>query len=267
MANGMQITPQGPFAMARQVGWNELLKPYGVSIGSNMVYDLASNAQVSIPSQFGQVFIGYPLWVRALSTKASIVNGDVSAVLLPWASQIDVSAAASATVTPLFVTSRAGGVEQTTAFLDPTRAFSRDSLKSRTVAVLVNSLAGDTTKGARGRLVVVGSADFASDRYAHNSPENVLLTQNAVDWLAQDEALIGIRSKNRAPPPLVFASAALRSAVRYGNWIGVPLALILLAVLRLWRRRQITRRVYHPLAAAPGGGGGAGATPQTALAP
>ncbi|HVH67652.1 MAG TPA: Gldg family protein [Gemmatimonadales bacterium] len=250
MANGMQLSPQGPFAMARQVGWNELLKPYGVSIGSNMVYDLASNAQVGIPSQFGQVFLGYPLWVRALSTKASIVNGDVNAILLPWPSQIDISAGTSPMVTPLFVTSRAGGIEQVTAFLDPTRAFSRDSLKSRTVAVLVNPLAGDTTKDGRGRLVVVGSADFASDRFARNSAENVLLAQNAVDWLAQDEALIGIRSKNRAPPPLVFASTTLRTAVRYGNWIGVPAALIMLAVLRLWRRRQSTRRVYQPLAAA-----------------
>src|SRR3989449_4051514 len=32
-----------------------LLKPYGVSIASDMVYDLASNVQVGIPAQFGQV--------------------------------------------------------------------------------------------------------------------------------------------------------------------------------------------------------------------
>src|SRR5438876_152766 len=51
MAGGMQLqlSPQGPpFAVSRRVGWNELLKPYGVSIASNMVYDLASNVQVGI---------------------------------------------------------------------------------------------------------------------------------------------------------------------------------------------------------------------------
>jgi ABC-type uncharacterized transport system involved in gliding motility auxiliary subunit len=255
MAGGMSISPQGPFAMARQVGWNALLKPYGVSIESNMVYDLASNAQVALPSQFGQVLVGYPLWVRALSTKASPVNAEIGAVMLPWASQIDVSKATAGTVTPLLVTSRAGGVQETTAFLDPGGQFSRDSLKSRVVAALVNPLAGDTAKRSRGRLVVVGSSDFASDRYARQSLENLVLVQNAVDWLAQDEALISIRSKNRAPPPLVFASTALRSAVKYANWIGVPVALILVAVLRLWRRRQTTRRTYHPLA---------GATPEAA---
>src|SRR3989449_11574441 len=66
-----------------------LLKPYGVSIASDMVYDLASNVQVGIPAQFGQVLAPYPFWLRALSTKASPVNADLEAVLLPWASRID----------------------------------------------------------------------------------------------------------------------------------------------------------------------------------
>src|SRR5207247_1737975 len=101
----------------------------------------------------------------------------------------------------------------------------------------------------RGRADVVGTGDFASDRYARNSPENLLFVENAVDWLAQDDALIAIRSKNRAPPPLVFTSAATRRAVKYGNVFGVPLLLVVAGVLRLWRRRQMTRRTYQPLAA------------------
>src|SRR5437870_8011373 len=249
MAGGMTLSDQGPLAMSRRVGWNELLKPYGLSIASDMVYDLASNTQVGIPAQFGQVLVPYPFWLRALSTGRSPVNADLDAALLPWASQLDTAHAPLKTVTPLLVTSRAGGVQETTAFLDPSRAFSRDSLRSRLVALLVTPLPRDTTNGAlRGRLVVVGSADFASDRYARNSPENLVFVENAIDWLAQDEALIGIRSKNRAPPPLVFTSAATRSAVKYGNVIGVPVLLVLAGVLRLWRRRQLTRRTYRPLA-------------------
>ena len=253
MAGGMQlqISQQGPpFAVSRRVGWNDLLKPYGVSIASDMVYDLASNVQVGIPAQFGQVLAPYPFWLRALSTKASPVNADLEAVLLPWASRIDTVHTPSIGVTPLFVTSRAGGVQETTVFLDPTRTFSRDSLRRRVVALLASPLRPDTAKGApRGRVVVVGTGDFASDRYARNSPENLVFVENAVDWLAQDDALIAIRSKNRAPPPLVFTSAATRRAVKYGNVFGVPLLLVVAGVLRLWRRRQMTRRTYQPLAA------------------
>src|SRR5205814_5881252 len=141
------------------------------------------------------------------------------------------------------VTSRAGGVQETTALLDPARTFGRDSLRSRLMALLVNPLTHDTTRGSpRGRLVVVGSTDFASDRYARNSPENLVFVENSIDWLAQDDALIAIRSKNRAPPPLVFTSAATRRAVKYGNVFGVPLLLVVAGVLRLWRRRQTPRR-------------------------
>lgn len=248
MAGGMQLSPQGPFAFSRLVGWNELLKPYGVSIASNMVYDLASNAQVGLPAQFGQVLVPYPLWLRAISTRASPMNADLPAVLLPWASQIDTAHTQPGTVTPLLVTSRAGGAQETTAFISPDRPFSRDSLRSRIVALAVSP-----SGTGRGRIVVVGTADFAGDRYARNSPENIVFVQNAIDWLAQDEALIAIRSKNRAPAPLVFTSVTKRSAVKYGNLIGVPLLLVALGIVRLWRRRETTRRVYRPLASAATG--------------
>ena len=66
--------------------------------------------------------------------------------------------------------------------------------------------------------------------------------------LAQDEALISIRSKNRAPPALVFESATLRDFVKYLNVAGVPILLVLAGAVRLWRRKQATRRVYQPLA-------------------
>jgi hypothetical protein len=168
-------------------------------------------------------------------------------VLLPWASQIDTAHAQPGTLTPLLVTSRAGGAQETTAFISPDRPLSRDSLRSRIVALAVSP---SGTPAGRGRIVVVGTADFASDRYARNSPENIVFVQNAIDWLAQDEALIAIRSKNRAPPPLVFTSIVKRSAVKYGNVIGVPLLLVVLGIVRLWRRRETTRRVYRPLASA-----------------
>jgi ABC-type uncharacterized transport system involved in gliding motility auxiliary subunit len=110
----------------------------------------------------------------------------------------------------------------------------------------------DTAKGARGRLVVVGSLDFATDRFVHSAPENLAFTLNAVDWLAQDEALIAIRSKDRRPPALMFQSAAEREGVKYFNLIGLPLLVALFGAARIIRRRRRTREPYRPLVAAPG---------------
>ena len=248
MASGMALSDRGPFALSRRVGWNELLKPYGVAIASDMVYDLASNTQVGIPAQFGQVLVAYPFWLRALGTGRSPVNADLGSVMLPWASQID-TVKASASVTPLLVTSRAGGVQQTTAFIEPGTQLSRDSLRPRVVAALATLPAATSGAAPRGRVVVVGSADFASDHYARNSPTNLVLVQNAIDWLAQDEGLIAIRSKDRAPPPLVFSSSVARGAAKYGNLAGVPLLLMAAGIARLLGRRRTTRRVYRPFAA------------------
>jgi ABC-2 type transport system permease protein len=245
MAGGMSLSGQAPFATGRTVPWNDLLQPYGAAIRSDMVYDLQSNAQVSMPTQFGQVLLSYPLFVRAPSTKASPVNAEIDAVLLPWASTIDTSKATPRTLTPLLTTSRAGGMRESTMMLSPTQSWSRDSLARRLLAVAINP--GAATPGKRGRLVVVGSSDFVGDRYARNGEAALVFVQNAVDWLAQDEALIAIRSKDRTPPPYAFSSTWLRELVRYGNIIGIPLLLVCAGGVRLWRRRAMTHQPYRPL--------------------
>lgn len=251
MANGMSLSAEAPVASARPIPWNALLGSYGLSMRSDMVYDLASNAQVAMPTQFGQVLMPYPLWVRALSTRTSPINAELDAVLLPWASTIDTSRASPGTVTPLLTTSRAGGVSTGQALLNPSQQFPRDSLMRRVVAVQVSRPQKEGSPGARGRLIVVGSADFASDRYLRGGETSVVFVQNAVDWLAQDEALIAIRSKDRSPPPLVFTSNTTREVVRYGNLIGIPLLLIGVGTLRLWRRRSLTHRSYRPYTHSP----------------
>jgi ABC-type uncharacterized transport system involved in gliding motility auxiliary subunit len=107
--------------------------------------------------------------------------------------------------------------------------------------------ASDTTR--RGRVIVVGDAMFATDQFTQHSPDNLSFVLNAVDWLAQDEALISIRSKDRSPPPLSFSSPVLREGVKYVNVIGVPALIILLGITHLTRRRRRTREAYTPAAA------------------
>src|SRR3989449_11043240 len=135
-----------------------------------MAFARASNERIAVPAQFGQVLVSYPLWLRALSTKASPVNAQLNAVLLPWASTIDTTGAAPGSVTPLLATSRAGGLQQVTAFLTPAREFPRDSLARRLMAVQGNPPARDTAPPPRGRLLLRGSARFPGGRHAGDSP-------------------------------------------------------------------------------------------------
>jgi ABC-type uncharacterized transport system involved in gliding motility auxiliary subunit len=259
MAGGMELPERTPFAMARAVAWNDLLEPYGVSVRSDMAYDLASNERVAMPTQFGmRILVQYPYWIRALSTHASVINQETDGVFLPWSSSVDTTGARAGTVTPLFVTSRAAGVTVGQAFLEPNQRFPQDSLSTRLMGVQINPLAADSVTGPKGRVVVIGSSDFASDRNAQNAPENLAVVLNAVDWLRQDESLIAIRAKVRTPPPLVFTSEFLRDAVKYANVFGVPVLLIVVAAVHLWRRKQLSKRRYRAAGAA-GAAGPAGA--------
>jgi ABC-2 type transport system permease protein len=97
---------------------------------------------------------------------------------------------------------------------------------------------------ATGRVVVVGDADFLTDGFVRNSPENMLFALAALDWLTQSDALLAIRSKQPTPRPLVFQSNVAMQTVKYINLIGVPLLFVLFGALRLLQRRTLTRRTY-----------------------
>ena len=260
MASGMALSPQmqQPFAGPTPVAWNPVLEHYGVSVSTNMVFDLLANERVSVPANFGRIFVSYPFWLRGLSTKAATINQELESIFLPWTSEVDTTGATPGTITPLFVTSNAGGSEEGQAYIDPrrpTEQFPQDALGSQLVGVMVNPAAAEgeaeTSDGEamafgqpQGRLVVVGNGEFASDQWVRNAPQNITFVLNTVDWLVQDEGLIGIRSKDRAPPPLVFESSAMRDFVRYGNVVGIPLFIVVAALVRLLKRRQTMRQEY-----------------------
>jgi ABC-type uncharacterized transport system involved in gliding motility auxiliary subunit/ABC-type transport system involved in multi-copper enzyme maturation permease subunit len=263
MASGMQMPPQPgqPFAQTVPVVWNQILDSYGLSIKGDMVYDLASNEQASVQSRIPgmRIFVNYPFWLRALSTRLTTVNQELETIFLPWTSEVDTSKALPGSVVPLFVTSDAAGFEEGQAMIMPQRPaedYGQEDLRSRLVAVMVNPLAADVDESEsgdsmlipRGRLIVVGNGEFARDNWVRNAAGNVVFVLNAVDWLAEDEALISIRSKNRAPPTLVFESSAVRDLVKYFNVAGIPILIVLVGGIRMWRRKQATRRVYRPLA-------------------
>ena len=100
--------------------------------------------------------------------------------------------------------------------------------------------------GPSGRVVVLGGTEVVWDNYLGGSPNNLNFALNAVDWLAQDEALVSIRAKNRTPPALVFSSNTEQDLVKYFNLIGVPILLVVFAGVRLAKRRQMSRRRYQP---------------------
>jgi ABC-type uncharacterized transport system involved in gliding motility auxiliary subunit len=250
LAGGMSLSPQLPFLQPHDMKWNEVLRPFGVSVRSDVVYDLAANEVVPAQTSMGpfQVLTRYPFFVRARSTGKSPVNRDVQGLMMPWASSIDTSRAATGSVTPLVITTTKAGTETGMAAISPGRDFKTTDLAEHLLAVQVAGTGADSS--TRGRLVLVGNTEFVGDRFVRRSPENLAFVLNAVDWLAQDPALIAIRSVDRKPPALRFTSVAVREGVKYANLIGVPVLVALLGGARLARRRARSRMPYAPLSGA-----------------
>jgi hypothetical protein len=89
-------------------------------------------------------------------------------------------------------------------------------------------------EGAPTRLLVAGSADFVA-----NNPAFML---NLVDWLVQDESLIGIRSKIATMPQLAATTPGERTGWRVFNLLAGPAALFAFGAGRqLWFRRRARR--------------------------
>ncbi len=248
LASGMQPEQQEPVAEAKKVGWNAVLAPFGVSVPTQMAYDLVSNEIVPVPSAAGQALARYPFFIDARSTGASVVNQQVDNVLLTWASPVDTTHEAAYVHTPLYESTRASGVVSGIASINPTRTYPQDSLGTQLLAVQVTPAAKADSDA--GRLIVVGNTDFVTDRIVGHTPQNLDFVLNAVDWLAQDDALISIRAKNRTPPKLAFTSAATRDFAKYFNVIGVPLLIAIGGLVTLARRRRRTHAPYRPLGAA-----------------
>ena len=59
--------------------WNALLQQFGVSVRSDMAYDLVANEAIPVPSDFGRVLQVYPFFIRAESTRRSTINQDLGA--------------------------------------------------------------------------------------------------------------------------------------------------------------------------------------------
>jgi ABC-type uncharacterized transport system involved in gliding motility auxiliary subunit/ABC-type transport system involved in multi-copper enzyme maturation permease subunit len=242
LAGATAISPQMPMALPRSLPWNALLQRFGVSVRSDLAYDLLANEAIPVPSDFGRVMQRYPFFIRTESTRRSPINQDLSSAVLTWASTIDTTKAAAGTITPLLVTSEAAGTFTEATSIDPGSNFPRTDLGHRVLGVVAAP-----KDSALGRAVVIGSTDFASDRFVRVAPENLALALNATDWLAQDDALISIRSKDRQPVHLVFATATERELAKYGNLIGLPLLVALFGIVHLIRRRRRTREPYRPL--------------------
>ena len=249
------LNPQAPTLMPVITGLEDLLAARGVKSSGEVVLDAASASRMQIPQGMFRILRAYPLWPIAVRGENHAINRDLANVSFQWASPISWQEG-DAAVTPLWTTTESGAANPAGSPFQPGMEAAAGPGRPgvHTYAVAVDpSLAGDGgedgegaeagTERPSGRFVVVGDADFLEDNFVQQNPQNLAFAANAVDWLAQDESLIAIRSKDRMPPALVFESDSGRGVLKWTSLIGVPALFILVGFARVTgRTRRAERR-------------------------
>ena len=267
---------QSPTLMPLVTGLEALLAEYGVTASGEIVFDLASAERVEMRQGYFTVVRDYPLWPVAFRGEEHATNRDLGNATFGWAAPFTWEEG-DPTVTALWTTTESGGTRPLGMMADPSFPIgaTQAEVGIQTLAVAIDPSraeggdggggggeegadgaeeepaagADDERRPTRGRIIAVGDANFLEEQFARANAQNVLFAANAVDWLAQDEALIAIRSKDRTPPVLAFESDAGRNALKWGSLVGVPVLFALLGLARVTRRGARAERRWSELVA------------------
>ncbi len=246
------VDTQNLMALPNEHSFASFVNRYGVTVDNNLVLDLRSHETLPFSTPLGTILRPYPWWMRVPVIDAKIA-GDVQSVVLPWASSLGISEAeiGRVEVVPLLETTPFAALQFDYNSVSPAVDFSQyqDDLGRTLVGVAVighpaTGNAAESIQETSFRLLVIGDSDWLADNIVSQSQENIALALNLVDWLAQEETLASIRSKVVSSRELLFSSSTHRNLVQYGNIVGVPLLFIALGLLRSFRRRSITLKVY-----------------------
>ena len=239
-----QISLETPTTNLVTTGLEEFLDKRGVGVDKGLVMDYGSNSNISMgPQGLFNVVRPYPLWPIALKGSLHATTRDLNGLSVGWATAITLADSVE-NLQPLWITTEAGGIQPPNSLIMPDALLQPDPDGFQTVTLAVAIGGGDAktsnsdSSDEEGRIIVVGDVDFLEESFLQVSPDNLIFAENAIDWLAQDEGLIAIRSKTRTPPPIVFTSDFQKASLRWGNLVGVPLIIVIYGVMKVTGRKR-----------------------------
>lgn len=241
-------------------GLENFLTNYGVKVLSGLVLDWKCN-RISMRSQRGifqmENIMEYPFFPigSAVSKDNPVVKG-LDDIPLIYISPIEITKKDEFDVEVLVQTSGQSWYMEDVFFVSPFARFvpgKDDKRGPFNVAVAVKPKKGKTYKAYYtsvstsipnvvneskniGRIVL-----FSTSKFVERAPE---LFMNIVDWTAQDEELIGIRSKGGQLRALRSIPYGIRILYKYANILIMPIVVILYGFYRA-KKREIVKKKYQ----------------------
>jgi len=239
-----QYQPISPTSSVQNIF--ELLKTYGINIGTSIVAD-ASCASLNVQEDRGgfsfSVPVKYPFVpeLMNLSFESPITRG-LSGVILPFPANITQSEQENMKSEVLASSTKVSWLENEPLDINPRRNWGEADIVPDGPHNLMVQVRGTskTDSSKEFRIVASGTSMFMWDDFLADS--NRLLALNIVDWMLADAALLEMRSRTFTDAPLdANLSDNLKQAVKFGNILGVPCLLVIYGLIR-WRAREARRR-------------------------
>ncbi|RJP82420.1 MAG: hypothetical protein C4524_00695 [Candidatus Zixiibacteriota bacterium] len=267
LINKVDANLQQQQARVASLGLDPWMSQYGVKIDDNLILDRRSG-MVNVQEPRGYMIMNYalpyPFFVQVLNfNKEHPLVKDLEDLVIYFGSTVDTSLAAARglTLTPLFTSSENSRLMNAPFEIQPNpRVDYAGYLEGPYVlGAAVNGVfksyfegrdipRGDTTAAPHSgtiltespetRLVVVGDAHLLGEEYIRNSPSNAAFVMNMVDWLAMDEQLMQIRTREVTNRPVAETSQGVKTTVKYANILGPAALVVILGVVRWQVRRR-----------------------------
>jgi len=222
----------------QETGYEAIFEKWNITVGNDLVIDPSRN------------YNGDPLTPAPLPQPGHRITGSLTDVLMPGSRTITPKSAAGTdlAIASLLKTTERGWGETTMA--GQAKYDEGVDVKGPvSVAVAVNRsdptapvtpgatpTPGTTPKVPKGRIVVVGNTEFASNTLAAPVLGNRDFFVNSVNWLAEEEDLISIRAEPQSAATVVMTNQS-QVLVFFTTVVLVPVSALLIGIAIWWQRR------------------------------
>ncbi len=240
MASGVSVDQQSIRAQKSSSPILYAFATYGVTINTDLIYDLQLAETLGFRSEDGRSFLQpYPFWFKALPVRNNTFAplATVKSISMSWPSSLSLDAKEGVVQKVILSTGPFAGKGESPYNIDPKMANTLpQNAKEVPLAALIEK--GNT------KLVVVGTDSVVNDKFLQNNRDAIAFVSNTIDYVSAEKDVTAIPSKAAGRPVFEFKSQYDFYIVRYGNVIIPPLAVIVFAIIYLRKRKNRTQRVY-----------------------
>lgn len=246
--NRVQGNLQQAVGMPVNTGMESWLQQKGILVQDAFVVDAKCGA-VTVQQQQGYFSLQTQIQFPYLPSIGRFANHPITkgleSAFLEFASPVNFVGDTSKRFVALAFTSEQSGIQKAPLYFDINKRWTEADLpmKGIPVAGLVQGkLAGNTDS----RLVVIGDGDLVYNgppqQGRRQSPDNINLVVNSIDWLSDDTGLIELRTKGVTSRPIKQLEDTTKSMVKYGNFL-LPIILVIgYGLVRVQRNKMVRLR-------------------------